>query len=213
MAWNRVLSLLRPRDCLEIVSGLSRDWLGSLSQKFRLELERNWFEIVSGFSRERLGEVGDDFWATFVVYSTYYPLLRRISMCSEWGLLALARRTYSSKCPLDISRCGLIASSTAAKLRRGPQSSEETQRKEVAWRLEALRYSSSPQKSADFRGPHFRVRQQGRKGWHYVPSGDLCLSFPHSNRVLWGPQIPKNSLQRFWGLGMRISRERITSRQ
>ena len=49
------------------------------------------------------------------------PPLLRSSMCSEWGLLALARRTYSSKCPLDISRCGLIASSTAAKLRRGPQ--------------------------------------------------------------------------------------------
>ena len=59
MAWNRVLSLLRPRDCLEIVSGLSRDWLGSLSQKFRLELGRNWFGIVSGFPRERLGEVGE----------------------------------------------------------------------------------------------------------------------------------------------------------
>ena len=79
-----------PRDCLGIGSGLSRDWLGSLSQKFRLELERNWFEIVSGFSRDRLGEVGDGFRATF----------------------------------------------------RGPQSSEETSLSEVAWRLEALRYSS-----------------------------------------------------------------------
>ncbi len=121
-AWNRVLSILRPRDWFGIVSGLSRDWFGSLSQKFRLELERNWFEIVSGFSRERLGEVGDGFWATFVVYSTYSPLLRRISMCSEWGLLALAHRIYSSKCPLDISRCGLIASSTTAKPCRGPRS-------------------------------------------------------------------------------------------
>ena len=70
------------------------------------------------------------------------PPLFRSSMCSEWGLLSLARRTYSSKCPLDISRCGLIASSTTAKPCRGPQSSEETQRREVAWRLEALRYSS-----------------------------------------------------------------------
>ena len=53
------------QDWFGFVSGLARDWLGSLSQKFRLELERNWFEIVSGFSRERLGEVGDGFRATF----------------------------------------------------------------------------------------------------------------------------------------------------
>ncbi len=130
------------RDWFGFVSGLSRDWLGSLSQKFRLELDRNWFEIVSGFSRERLGEVGDGFRATFVVYSTYSPLLRRISMCSEWGLLALARCTYSSKCPLDISRCCLIASSKKSADFRGPQSSEETPLRESAMLIEALRYSS-----------------------------------------------------------------------
>ena len=98
-----MLSILRPRDCLGIGSGLSRDWLGSLSQKFRLELERNWFEIVSGFSRERLGEVGDGFRATF----------------------------------------------------RGPQSSEETSLSEVAWRLEALRSSSSPHRSKATSGAPF----------------------------------------------------------
>ena len=87
------------------------------------------------------------------------PPLLRSSMCSEWGLLALARRTYSSKCPLDISRCGLIASSTAAKLRWGPQSSEETQRREVAWRLEALRYSSSPPQIDRFAGPPWGKRR------------------------------------------------------
>ena len=48
------------------------------------------------------------------------PLLRS-SMCSEWGLLTLARRTYSSKCPPDISRCGLIASSTTASRVGGPR--------------------------------------------------------------------------------------------
>ena len=55
----KLLSILRPRDWFEIVSGLSRDWLGSLSQKFRLELGRNWFEISSRFSRDWLGEVGE----------------------------------------------------------------------------------------------------------------------------------------------------------
>ena len=40
-------------------------------------------------------------------------------MCSEWGLLTLARRTYSSKCPPDILRCGLIAS-PAPKVRSRP---------------------------------------------------------------------------------------------
>ena len=48
-----------PRDWFEIVSGLSRDWLGSLSQKFRLELGRDWIEISSRFSRDWLGEVGE----------------------------------------------------------------------------------------------------------------------------------------------------------
>ena len=34
----------------------------------------------------------------------------RSSMCSEWGLLALARRTYSSINPPDFVRCGSFAS-------------------------------------------------------------------------------------------------------
>ncbi len=42
-------------------------------------------------------------------------------MCSEWGLLTLARRTYSSKCSLDISRCGLIASSTNQQICGDPK--------------------------------------------------------------------------------------------
>ena len=53
------------RNWFEIVSGLSRDWFGSLSRKNRQSngsrLARNWFGIVSGFPRERLGEVGERF--------------------------------------------------------------------------------------------------------------------------------------------------------
>ena len=45
----------------------------------------------------------------------------RSSMCSEWRLLTLARRIYSSKCTLDILKYGLIASSTTAEPCRGPR--------------------------------------------------------------------------------------------
>ena len=41
-------------------------------------------------------------------------------MYSEWGLRALARRTYSSYLPPATIRCGSIASSTATSCVGGP---------------------------------------------------------------------------------------------
>ena len=60
-----IISSKMPRDWFEIVSGLSRERFGSLSQiyslRIGLKMVREWFEIDSRFSREWLGEVGEIF--------------------------------------------------------------------------------------------------------------------------------------------------------
>ena len=48
-------------------------------------------------------------------------IIMRSSMCLEWGLLALARRTYSSYLPPATIRCGSIASSTNQQICGGPE--------------------------------------------------------------------------------------------
>ena len=63
---NRVRSILQPRDCLGIGSGLSRDCLGIGSVHSRGNFDWNWAGIGSGLSRDFLGngsvKSGKDFW-------------------------------------------------------------------------------------------------------------------------------------------------------
>ena len=81
-----------PRDWFEIVSGLSRERFGSLSQIYALEMGpkmvRDWFEIDSGFSRERLGEVGETiFDKNYLKKHFLFAYIKKKSyLCSEFRL-------------------------------------------------------------------------------------------------------------------------------